>query len=196
MMWLRLLVAAAVLLMAPSSAFAWLLGKAAHVLAETTNTAESYSPADGTDTIIPRGGKTPGRLNSSSQQMRPRRPDCESAAHGKGGAIATRGLINPRNVRFTQSSIRQTLSTGENINDVAAALRGPGGDALASGFKPIRIFEKGGLTYTLDNRRLAIFSSAGRDVPFVRATPQEVAAEAWKFTATVEQQSGWFIRVK
>ena len=92
MMWLRLLVAAAVLLMASSSAFAWLLGKAAHVLAETTNTAESYSPADGTDTIIPRGGKTPGRLNSSSQQMRPRRPDCESAAHGNGGAIATRGI--------------------------------------------------------------------------------------------------------
>jgi len=99
-------------------------------------------------------------------------------------------------VRFTQSSVGQTLRTGENINDVVAALKGPGGDALAKGFEPIRIFEQNGSLYSLDNRRLLIFSEAGREVPFVWATPGEVAAQGWKFTATAEQAGGWFIRVK
>jgi hypothetical protein len=88
------------------------------------------------------------------------------------------------------------LSTGENINDVIASLRGPGGEALAAAFKPIRVFERDGLLHTLDNRRLAIFSAAERNVPFVRATAEEVIAESWKFTATVEQLAGWYIRVK
>ena len=113
-----------------------------------------------------------------------------SAAKGGGG------FINPRNVRFTQSSIGRTLSTGEDINDVIAALKGSGGDALAAGFKPIRIFANDNLLFTLDNRRLAIFAAARRDIPFVWATASEVAGEAWKFTATVEQRLGWFIRVK
>jgi hypothetical protein len=121
----------------------------------------------------------------------------EAAAEGA-AAAATRGAatIETSAVRFTQSSVSQTLRTGENINDVIGALRGPGGDALAKGFEPIRIFEQDGGLFTLDNRRLSIFSAAGRDVPFVWATPAEVTAESWKFTATAEQAGGWFIRVK
>jgi RHS repeat-associated protein len=99
-------------------------------------------------------------------------------------------------VRFTQSSANQRLRTGENINDVIGALQGPGGEALAKGFEPIRIFEQNGRLHTLDNRRLLIFSQAGRDVPFVWATPEQVAEESWKFTATTEQAGGWFIRVR
>jgi len=106
------------------------------------------------------------------------------------------GFIKTGDVRFTKSSISRTLSTGEDINDVIGELAAPGGDALAKSFTPIRIFEKDGLLFSLDNRRLAIFSAAGRDVPFVWATAREIAAEAWKFTATVEQRLGWFIRVK
>lgn len=100
-------------------------------------------------------------------------------------------------IRFNQSSVGRTLRTGENINDVVQALNGPGGDALAQGFEPIRIFKNGaGDLATLDNRRLLIFSQAGREVPFVWASPAEVAAESWKFTATPQQMGGWFIRVK
>jgi RHS repeat-associated protein len=99
-------------------------------------------------------------------------------------------------VRFTQSSVRQVFSTGENINEVAAALRGPGGDALAKAFKPIRIFEENGMLFSLDNRRLLTFSMAGREVPYVWATQAERAAEAWKLTAKPEQLGGWFITVK
>jgi RHS repeat-associated protein len=104
--------------------------------------------------------------------------------------------IDTAAVRFTQSSVGQTLRTGENLNDVVAALKGPGGDALAKGFEPIRIFEQNGRLLTLDNRRLLIFSEAGREVPFVWATPGQLAAEGWKFSATAEQAGGWFIRVK
>jgi len=104
--------------------------------------------------------------------------------------------IDTATVRFTQSSVSQTRRTGENINDVVAELRGPGGDALAASFKPIRIFERGGALFTLDNRRLLIFSQAGREAPFVWATPREIAKDAWKFTATPDQAGGWFVRVK
>jgi RHS repeat-associated protein len=114
-----------------------------------------------------------------------------------GAAAEGVATIETAAVRFTQSSVSQTLRTGENINDVISALRGPGGEALARGFEPIRIFEgEGGALFTLDNRRLLIFSQAGREVPFVWATQAEVAAESWKFTKTVEQVGGWIIRVK
>lgn len=115
-----------------------------------------------------------------------------------GSLLAAEGVatIDTAAVRFTQNSVGQTLRTGENINDVVAALKGPGGDALAKGFEPIRIFEQNGGLFSLDNRRLLIFSEAGREVPLVWATPGEVAAQGWKFTATAEQAGGWFIRVK
>ena len=106
------------------------------------------------------------------------------------------GIIDTDQVRFTQSSISHTLRTGEDINDVISALRGPGGDMLAKDFNPIRIFERNGQFYTLDNRRLAIFDMANRNIPFIRATQREVYWQSWKFTATPHQQNGLFIRVK
>ena len=68
-------------------------------------------------------------------------------------------------------------------------------------FRPIRIFEgPGGHLFTLDNRRLLIFSAAGRDVPFRFATQAEVIAETTgqfsKFTTTAEQGFGVFITVR
>jgi hypothetical protein len=92
--------------------------------------------------------------------------------------------------------VSQTLRTGENINDVVAKLMVSGGDALARSFEPIRIFERNGSLYTLDNRRLLIFSQARLDIPYVWASPAEVAAEAWKLTATASQANGWYIPVK
>lgn len=111
-----------------------------------------------------------------------------------GSEVAT---IDTALVRFTQSSVSQTLRTGENIGEVAAALSRPGGDMLAASFSksPIRIFEQNGLLYTLDNRRLLIFSMAERKVPYVWANRAEIAGEVWKNTRTPQQQNGWFIRV-
>jgi hypothetical protein len=124
-----------------------------------------------------------------------------SAGVAAEGAVASAGervggTIQTSLVRFTQSSVRRTLRNGEDINDVVEALNGAGGDQLARSFEPIRIFEREGNLFTLDNRRLVIFNQAGRDVPYVWATPEEGLSESWKFTATPEQANGWFIRVK
>jgi hypothetical protein len=80
---------------------------------------------------------------------------------------------------------------------MARALRGSAGDQLASKIPAIRLFEKDGLLYSLDNRRLAAFSAAGRPVPYRMATSQEVAKE-WtkKFTTTAEQGWGQYITVR
>jgi RHS repeat-associated protein len=105
--------------------------------------------------------------------------------------------IDTNAVRFTQSNVKGTFADGRAIQSTVDALKGPGGDALAGQIPPIRIFEEGGALRTLDNRRLLTFSEAGRAVPYVWATPAEIAAESWrKFTATPQQMGGWFIRVK
>jgi hypothetical protein len=46
----------------------------------------------------------------------------------------------------------------------------------------IRILERDGKLFTLDNRRLEAFRRAGIDVPVRKASPQEIVDEAWKFT--------------
>jgi hypothetical protein len=100
-------------------------------------------------------------------------------------------------IRFTQSSVKGTFKDGTPIQTTIDALKGPGGDAVAQAIPPIRIFEDAnGAIKTLDNRRLLVFSEAETLVPYVWATPAEVAAESWKFTATPQQMGGWFIRVK
>jgi hypothetical protein len=105
--------------------------------------------------------------------------------------------IDTAAVRFTQDSIGATFKNGQSINDVAAALRASGGEKLASQFPAIRLVEHEGQLFTLDNRRLAAFSAAGRQVPFRMATPAEISAE-WssKFTTTAEQGWGKYITVR
>lgn len=47
--------------------------------------------------------------------------------------------------------------------------------------------------FTLDNRRLEAFRRAGLDIPFRMATPEEEAAEGWKFTT---RNNGTWVRVR
>jgi hypothetical protein len=58
---------------------------------------------------------------------------------------------------------------------------------------PIRLVEKDGQLFTLDNRRLEAFRRAGVAVPYRMATTEEAAAEAWKFTT---QNGGTTMRVR
>jgi hypothetical protein len=91
------------------------------------------------------------------------------------------GRINPGDVRFSQDSVGANFKNGSSVNDTAAALRN--GDISANDFPTIRLVERDGHMFTLDNRRLVAFQKAGiPDVPYVMASPEEVAAEAWKFT--------------
>jgi hypothetical protein len=99
--------------------------------------------------------------------------------------------IDPNRVRFSQNSIRATFRDGGSIDQLAEGLRS--GSVNAEDVAPIRLFERDGKLFTLDNRRLEAFRRAGVRVPYRMATPEEVQEESWKFTT---QNEGASIRVR
>jgi hypothetical protein len=114
---------------------------------------------------------------------------------GVGGTIqspaAKRPTINTSLVRFIQNSVSSRFSTGQTLNDTIAALRGTGGDALAERIPAIRVFEFQGQLYTLDNRRLLVFSHAERDVPFTMVDATTAIATEIKKKGTTTAAYGW-----
>jgi RHS repeat-associated protein len=121
----------------------------------------------------------------------------ESGAAGRAAEGAA--TIDTALVRFSQDSVKASFRNGTTLNDAAAALRAGGAEA-ASAYPPIRLFARNGALFTLDNRRLLVFSEAGLQVPFRMATEAEVAAEMTgpfsKFTTTASQGWGRFITVR
>lgn len=98
--------------------------------------------------------------------------------------------------RFSQDSVKGSFRNGTTLNDAISALRAGGAEAAAK-YRPIRLFERNGALYTLDNRRLLVFSQAGQQVPFRMATEAEIAKEfTGKFTTTAAQGWGQFITVR
>jgi hypothetical protein len=97
------------------------------------------------------------------------------------------GTIEPSLVRFSQDSVSPRFSSGETIEQTAAALRS--GYLKANDLPTVRLTVKGGQVYALDNRRLVVFQKAGTPMPFRMATSDEVANEAWKFTTRNEGRS-------
>ena len=89
-------------------------------------------------------------------------------------------LLNPQSIRFSQASIKATFRDGTSIDDLAEGLRS--GRIHPPDVPAIRVFERDGKLYTLDNRRLEAHRTADVDVPVRMATPQEIAEEAWKYT--------------
>jgi hypothetical protein len=49
---------------------------------------------------------------------------------------------------------------------------------------PLRLVEKDGEYFSLDNRRLEAFRRAGLEIPWRLATAEEIEQEAFKFTTT------------
>jgi RHS repeat-associated protein len=82
-------------------------------------------------------------------------------------------FINPATVRFSQDSISATFKDGSKVNELAQALRS--GATKADQIPAIRLVERDGKLYSLDNRRLEAFRRAERDVPYTMAKPEEVA---------------------
>lgn len=123
------------------------------------------------------------------------------ATMGSAAALAERGnfrqsslaanTIDSAAVRFSQSSISRNFSAGGTIDDLAAGLRS--GSVNPNSIPPIRLVEREGSMFTLDNRRLWSFQQAEVPIPYRMATPQEAAAEAWKFTTP---NGGTSIRVR
>src|SRR5437660_115383 len=99
--------------------------------------------------------------------------------------------MDPHSIRFSQSSISNRFRDGGTIDDLAAGLRS--GSIRPEDVPPLRLIEREGCYFTLDNRRLEAFRRANAAIPWRLATPEEVAAESWKFTTTNE---GVSVRVR
>ncbi len=125
----------------------------------------------------------------------------EGLGAGLGGKLGFRGgrwlggrgagRVDPHSVRFSQSSARYTFKNGETIDHLAQGLQD--GTVSAHDVPPIRLVERDGELFTLDNRRLEAFRRAGVDVPYRMATPEEISAESFKFTTT---NGGASIRIR
>lgn len=100
-------------------------------------------------------------------------------------------FISPGDVRFSQDSISGTFKDGRTIDELADELKS--GGILPEDVPPIRLVERDGQWFTLDNRRLEAFRRAGVFVPFRLATPEEAAAEAFKFTT---KNGGVSVRIR
>jgi len=99
--------------------------------------------------------------------------------------------IDPNEVRFSQASISYTFADGTSIDDLAERLRT--GAVSGDEVLPIRLCERNGVFFTLDNRRLEAFRRAHIAVPYRMATVDEIETEAWKFTT---RDGGIAVRVR
>ena len=94
-------------------------------------------------------------------------------------SLSTTGVIDPRKIRFSQNNIASNFKNGDDVQNLI--------DKLKSGQKieiePIRIVEKDGMIFTLDNRRLYAFQKAGMEIPYVKLDkiPKK---ENFKFSTT------------
>jgi len=58
------------------------------------------------------------------------------------------------------------------------------GKISSNDFPPIRVFEKDGGVFPLDNRRLKAFQEANVPIRMQKATAKEMVNESWKFRST------------
>ncbi|MFE7974337.1 RHS repeat-associated core domain-containing protein [Streptomyces shenzhenensis] len=106
---------------------------------------------------------------------------------GLRAGLPAQGTIAPGAVRFTQDSISANFKNGKSVRNLVDDLKT--GKVTAGDLPPIRIFQKDGKIFSLDNRRLYAAREAGVNVRFVRASPAEVQNESWKFTTQNEGSS-------
>jgi RHS repeat-associated protein len=102
---------------------------------------------------------------------------------GDVGKITT-DLADPKTIRFTQDSIGSSFKDGRKVRSLVDDLKA--GKTTAGDVPPIRVFEKDGKIFTLDNRRLKAFQEAGIPIRTIKATPKEIANESWKMTTKTD----------
>ena len=93
--------------------------------------------------------------------------------------LAQTGRIDPSEIRFSQDSISGTFKNGDSVADLAAKLKN--GTVDPSSIPAIRLVERNGKIFTLDNRRLKAFQEAGIEIPYqlLEKIPKR---EMFKFT--------------
>jgi hypothetical protein len=112
--------------------------------------------------------------------------------HNSCGQVIDQGLkfYSAKDIRFSQDSIKNGFKG--SADDLATTIEGlKSGKINPFDFPPIRILEKDGLIFTLDNRRLYVFQSVGIPIKTVPATAQEIYKEfsgprAYKYTTINE----------
>jgi RHS repeat-associated protein len=105
-------------------------------------------------------------------------------------------FIDPARVRFSQDSVKRTFRNGTDVND-AIELLASGGSSVAAKYPPTRLVERRGQLYTLDNRRLLVFSQADQAIPYRMATQDEASREfTRKFSTTSAQGWGRYMSVR
>jgi RHS repeat-associated protein len=83
-------------------------------------------------------------------------------------------FLKPNDIKFTQGYASPNFSDGGTISEAVTKIRA--GELKATDFPPIKIVEKDGALYTLDNRRLATFNAAGADrIPVQRVSLEDPA---------------------
>ena len=107
------------------------------------------------------------------------------------GALKGIKRIDPFAVRFSQESAGYTFRGRGTIDDLATGLRN--GSISPDNVPPIRLVERDGNLFSLDNRRLEAFRRAGVQAPYRMATKKEAASEGWKFTT---RNKGISIRIR
>lgn len=99
--------------------------------------------------------------------------------------------MDPNTIRFSQDSISFRMKDGSTISQLAEDLKA--GRIRPDEVPPLRLVEREGRLYTLDNRRLEAFRRAGVAIPYRMATEEEIAVESWKFTTKTD---GMIVRVR
>ena len=79
-------------------------------------------------------------------------------------ALPTEGTINPKSIKFSQNNIKDDFSDGKSFESLINGLKD--GSISQKDIPAIRIVEKDGKIFSLDNRRLNAFQEAGVDISF------------------------------
>jgi len=152
---------------------------------------------NGTGEDKPMGGVSPGGMGGGGGPVSGAGDEDERQRGGVQGeqtgttpssndprAIASEGKINPHDVRFSQDSINYRFKDGRTVDDLADGLRS--GKVDPDTVPSIRLVERNGQLYTLDNRRLEAFRRAEMEVNYRMATRAEIQHDAFKFTTQNE----------
>jgi hypothetical protein len=96
--------------------------------------------------------------------------------------LPTKGFVDPKAIRFSQGSISSRFRDGGTVEELTKSLKN--GVIDPNSIPPIRIVEKDGIIFTLDNRRLKAFQDAGVDIPYEKLNkiPDN---EMFKFTEVI-----------
>jgi hypothetical protein len=70
--------------------------------------------------------------------------------------------IDPWGLKFTQSDASWFFRDGHNIGETAQALR----EGSLEDLPPVQVYEENGLLWSMDNRRVLAYRSAGKDIPY------------------------------